>query len=98
MPTYEAAEAFYRALERLAPEQQRRFRIAVRELVEALRQRPPAFPARLRVKRVRGHPGIWELSFAPDGRATFKYGDEVAPGEPHVIWRRVGDHSILRSP
>ncbi len=68
------------------------------ELVAALGQRPPTFPPRLRVKRVQGHPGIWELTFAPDGRATFQYGDEVTPGETHVIWRRVGDHSILRSP
>ena len=32
---------------------------------------------------------MWEVSFAPDGRATFSYGDPVRPGEPHVIWRRL---------
>ncbi len=39
-----------------------------------------------------------ELSFAPDGRATFGYGEERVAGQPHVIWRRIGDHSIFRQP
>jgi len=38
------------------------------------------------------------MSFAADGRATFEYGAEREPGVPHVIWRRVGDHSILERP
>jgi hypothetical protein len=41
---------------------------------------------------------VWELSFAADGRATFAYGDEVVAGEAHVVWRRVGDHSVLDRP
>jgi hypothetical protein len=32
---------------------------------------------------------------AADGRATFAYGDEVLPGEPHLSWRRVGAHDVL---
>ena len=52
----------------------------------------------LRVKRVRGHERIWELTWAPDGRATFEYGDEVIPGEAHIIWRRVGTHEIFDRP
>lgn len=98
MPTYEYPEAFFREFRRLPADQQRRFRAAVAELVEALRQRPPAFPSGLRVKRVQGQRGVWELTFAPDGRATFEYGTEQNPGDPHVVWRHVGDHSILRSP
>jgi hypothetical protein len=47
---------------------------------------------------VQGHEGVWELTWAPDGRATFSYGPEVHAGEPHVIWRRIGDHSILSDP
>jgi hypothetical protein len=38
------------------------------------------------------------MSWAPDGRATFEYGDEVHPGQPHIVWRRVGTHSIFRRP
>jgi hypothetical protein len=32
------------------------------------------------------------------GRATFEYAAEVRPGEPHVIWRRIGTHSVFRRP
>ena len=50
------------------------------------------------MKGVQGCAGVYEMSFGDGGRATFEYGDEVSPGEPHVIWRRVGDHSIFRDP
>lgn len=46
----------------------------------------------------RAAPGVWEVTFASDGRATFAYGDEVVAGEPHVIWRRVGTHDVLGDP
>jgi len=36
----------------------------------------------LRVKRVQGHPGIWEITWAP--RATFHYGEEIRPGAAAV--------------
>lgn len=98
MPTYDVPERVLREFRKLPLEQQRRFLRALADFVEALRQQPPAFPPRLRVKGVEGHLGVWELSFAPDGRATFEYGAEKTPGDPHVVWRRVGDHSILRSP
>jgi len=32
------------------------------------------------------------------GRATFQYGEERRRGEPHVIWRRIGTHSIVGRP
>jgi hypothetical protein len=66
--------------------------------VAALRESPPAFPAALRIHRVQGSAGIWEVTFAPDGRATFEYGDEIVAGEPHIIWRRVGHHEVLSEP
>ena len=52
----------------------------------------------LRTSVLKGHPGVWELSWAPDGRATFHYGDEVVPGEAHVVWRRIGSDEIYREP
>lgn len=51
--------------------------------IDALRGTPPAFPPSLRVKRVVGASGVWEMTYAPDGRATFAYGIEIVPGEPH---------------
>jgi hypothetical protein len=38
------------------------------------------------------------MTWAPDGRATFEYGDEIQPGEAHIIWRRIGTHSVFRQP
>jgi hypothetical protein len=98
VPTFERLARFDREFRRLPPELQRAFLDALHLFIAALRQRPPGFPPGLRVKRVQGHPGIWELSFAPDGRATFAYGEEQIPGEPHIIWRRIGDHSVLSVP
>jgi hypothetical protein len=45
-----------------------------------------------------GADGIWELTWAPDGRATFEYGDPVKKGHPHIRWRRVGTHDIFKRP
>lgn len=98
MPTYEYPEAFLREFRRLSPEQRERFLGAVAKLVAALRERPPRFPAGLRVKAVQGTLGVWELTFSPDGRATFAYGEQLTPGEAHVIWRRIGNHSIFTAP
>ena len=53
---------------------------------------------RLPVHRVQARQGTWELSWAADGRATFEYGAEYTRGDPHVIWRRIGDHRILDEP
>jgi hypothetical protein len=97
-PTYEAQPRFARDLRRLTRAERLAFDAARRRLVAGLRERPPRFEPALRVKRVQGSPGIWEMTWAPDGRATFAYGPEVVAGEAHVIWRRIGDHSILADP
>ena len=38
------------------------------------------------------------MTWAPNGRATFEYGNEMRSGEPHIIWRRIGTHGIFRKP
>ncbi|HWY18304.1 MAG TPA: hypothetical protein VNY27_06280 [Solirubrobacteraceae bacterium] len=38
------------------------------------------------------------MTWAADGRATFRYGLEVLPGEPHIVWLRIGKHAILDDP
>lgn len=76
------AEAFLRAKDRF-----------VEDLKSGRQPRPG-----LRVHRVETHPGVWSLTWAPDGRATFMYGQEIRPGQPHVIWRRIGSHAIYDNP
>jgi hypothetical protein len=67
---------------------------------DALAANPSAaWPISLRVKSVHGAPGVLEMtwSFAsPDGRATFEL---VTVGEERRCrWRRIGDHSVFKSP
>jgi hypothetical protein len=50
------------------------------------------------VKGVTAHPGVFEMTWAPDSRATFSYGNERIPGKAHVIWRRIGTHAIFTPP
>jgi hypothetical protein len=38
------------------------------------------------------------MTWAPDGRATFTYGDSVKPGEAHILWNRIGTHDIYVAP
>lgn len=96
-PTYEASTGFAREFTRLSREQDRAFRQAVAKLVDAFRGgREP--PRSLRIKRVQGTKDVWEMSYSGDGRATFRYGAEVKPGETHVEWLRVGGHEILSRP
>lgn len=97
MPTRDVTASFWRDWQRLTPEQRRSFIEAVRRFVADLKA-GAGFRPGLRVKRVQGHPGIWEMTWAPDGRATFEYGSERRPGDPHIVWRRIGTHDVFRRP
>ena len=96
-PTYDVADRFGDDYEKLSVEQRARFGKAYKQLVEDLRARHSPRPG-LRVKRVQGTDRIFELTWAPDGRATWEYGEEQVEGEPHVVWRRIGTHDIFRNP
>lgn len=101
---YERTESFKRDYRRLSQPEREEFRRVVLEefapALERLAAEPGAvWPARLRVKGVRGAPGIWEMtwSFAdPDGRATWEW--IKVDGEPAIRWRRIGSHSIFTEP
>lgn len=98
MPTRSVLASFFRDWQSLTPQQQRQFLAALKQFITDLSEPQSSFHPRLRVKRMQGRPSIWEMSWAPDGRATFEYGDEVHPGQAHIIWRRVGTHSIFKRP
>lgn len=96
MPTYQARPRFLRDFKGLTDAQVATWERALDIFIACLRV--GTFDPTLRVKRVQGYPGVWEMTWAPDGRATFEYGDEVQPGEAHIIWRRIGTHSVFRQP
>ncbi|HKE52857.1 MAG TPA: hypothetical protein VKE25_15235 [Actinomycetes bacterium] len=97
MPTFEWVAAFAADLARLTSSERVAFERAVTQFVDDLR-RGVGFQKGLRVKKVLSHQDIWELTWAPDGRATVQYGPEQRPDEPHIIWRRIGGHEILKRP
>lgn len=97
MPTFAWLARFGADFNRLTPAQQAEFLAAVAEFVDDLRSGHP-FRKGLRVKGIKGAAGVFEMTWAGDGRATFQHGDAVVEGEPHLVWRRVGTHAIFKEP
>ena len=96
MLTHSERASFWEDWRSLTPEQREQFQKARRKFVHDLKQ-GQGIRAGLRVKRVQKVPGVYEITWAPDGRATFEFGDEIHPGESHVIWRHIGSHEILNN-
>ncbi|MDQ2910711.1 MAG: hypothetical protein M3R39_06820 [Actinomycetota bacterium] len=94
MPTYHASPEFLKLHAQLSAHQKGLFRAAVVKFIEDL-QRGQGFRKGLRVKGIKGAPGFYEMTWAPDGRAVFSYGDSIQEGEPHILWHAIGTHSVL---
>lgn len=97
MPTFDVAHRFWRDYATLTPEEKEAFANAVDRFREDLAV-GRGFRKGLRVKGVQGAKGVFEMTWAEDGRATFEYGGEVRSGEPHIVWRRIGGHEIFAAP
>lgn len=97
-PTFEWSEAFAQDLRKLSDDDRARFQEKVVELWVPVLDAGPPYPPGLRIKRVQGTERIWEFTFAPDGRATFEYGEQTREGMVHVVWRRIGTHGIFDAP
>jgi len=95
VPSYERTRRFARDWKALGSSDRERFRVAFRRFDADLAS--GVFRTGLRVKRVQGTDAIFEMTWAPDGRATFEYGTPEGEGA-HVIWRRIGRHEIFRRP
>lgn len=95
MPTYEGLPGFLRDFDRLTPAQKLAFLRAVAAFVQDLRA-GTGFRRGLRVRKMSGQEGVWELTWAPDGRATFEFGPPVREGHAHIVWRHVGSHDIFK--
>jgi hypothetical protein len=93
--SYERTRRFERDWKDLRPEDRKRFGVALKRFDEDLGS--GSFRPGLRVKRVEGTDDIFEMTWAPDGRATFEYGTPRGEGA-HVIWRRIGRHDVFRRP
>jgi len=99
MPAFETLPRFERDWKGLTSQQQSLFRKVVLEaFVPDLMAPDRPFRPGLRVRSVAAHLGVFEMTWDNDGRATFSYAPERVPGQPHVIWRRVGTHAIFTLP
>jgi hypothetical protein len=97
MPTYEAIVRFLRDYRKLTEGQRAQFSTARKQFVDDLKT-GQGFRPGLRIKRIQRTDDVWEMTWARDGRATWQYGQEQKPGEPHIIWRRIGTHDVLDQP
>jgi hypothetical protein len=101
---YETTPAFDADYRRLKTEHRTAFHDVLKNkfipACDALAADPAAiWPKALRVKAVQGATGVLEMtwSFAsPDGHATFEL--ITVDGELRCRWRRVGDHSVFKTP
>ncbi|WP_239347805.1 MULTISPECIES: hypothetical protein [unclassified Frankia] len=94
MPTFERTMRFLDMYRQLTPAQRERF-LRARDMFLADLRLGGGFRKGLRVKGVRTRPGVYEMTWAPDGRATFAYGPSKRADEPHIIWLEVGTHDIF---
>ena len=96
---FETLSRFERDWKNLSSQQRTLFRKVILEsFVPDLMAPARPFRPGLRVKGVAAHPGVIEMTWENDGRATFSCGGERLPGQPHVIWRRIGTHAIFTPP
>ncbi len=93
-PTYEQDERFKHDLEQLTADEKRRFYAAVKKFVHDIKE-GRGFRKSLRVKGVQSKRDVFEMTWADDGRALFKYGTSPLAGDTHIIWLRVGSHEIF---
>lgn len=103
VPTYELTESAERDYRRLNHDERSAFKAALKDFISDLTSIEAGefsdFRRGLRVKPMRNADGIWEMTWEiADGRATFAYGPERRSGMRHVIWRRIGGHSVFDKP
>lgn len=100
---YDRSDDFKADYKRLSEREKDLFKKAYLRINAAYAQRGdqalPSWPKSLRIKDVKGAPGVFEMTWSfsgPDGRATFEI--IAIDGEPAIRWRRIGGHEIFREP
>lgn len=101
---FTSLKAFDRELRQLPKEHQRLFLATIhRSFLPAVDagafSGTPPWPTRLRIHKLEGY-DVYSLTWnfaSPDGRATFHVQKDEG-GDPLLVWRRIGDHSIYKGP
>ncbi|WP_165485715.1 hypothetical protein [Frankia sp. Cppng1_Ct_nod] len=94
MPTFQSLGRFRAEYDRLSQKDKAAFRAALPLFIAGVAT--GQFDPRLRVKGFKSEPGVYEMTWARNGRALWRYGDPI-PGKPgpHIIWLRIGTHDIF---
>src|ERR1700677_4790394 len=90
MPTYDFLAAFVNDWVKLTPAQRAMLLRAVVIFIAYLKA-GGGFSPDLRMHKL-ANTAIWSLSWAKDGRALFRFGKAITPGETHIIWEAIGTH------
>ncbi|WP_282857498.1 hypothetical protein [Pseudoclavibacter helvolus] len=95
---------FERDYNKLTPEERAKFKEMLAVFIPAcdryaLDVSGYTWPASLRFEKLTSTKSVLAITWSfsgPDGRATFQF--DTVDGELMVVWRRVGRHSIYKSP
>jgi hypothetical protein len=93
---YRATEPFWQAYAQLPPEVKRKARRAFR-LFKQGAEHPPFHPS-LRIRKMQGHPGIWEGHITLQYVFTCHIEEDPDTGETIFVFRNIGSHEIYRKP
>ena len=93
---FRATEPFWKAYARLPAQVKDRARQAFLLFQEGA-QNPPFHPS-LRVRKMQGHPDIWEGHVSREIVFTFHIERDPDTGEAIYVFRNIGRHDIYRRP
>jgi len=93
---YRAAEPFWQAYAQLPSAVKRKARRAFR-LFQRGAEYPPFHPS-LRIRKMEGHPNIWEGHITLQYVFTFHIEKDPNTGETIFVFRNIGSHEIYHRP
>lgn len=91
---FRATEPFWKAYRELPADVQERARRAFK-LFQQGAANPPFHPS-LRIRKMQGHPNIWEGHVTLQHVFTFHIEQSVETGETIFVFRNIGTHEIYR--
>ena len=93
---FQPTEPFWKAYAQLSADVKQRARRAFLLFQEGTRN-PPFHPS-LRIRKMRGYPGIWEGHVTREIVFTFHIEEDLDTGEATYVFRNIGTHEIYRKP
>ncbi|MCS6845101.1 MAG: hypothetical protein NZ528_12390 [Caldilineales bacterium] len=93
---FRATQTFWEAYAALPADIKEQARQAFRRFQEGAAN-PPFHPS-LRIRKMQGHPGIWEGHITLHYVFTFHIEEDLDTGETIFVFRNIGTHDIYRRP